>query len=208
MIAARPSIEQPIRFFTHSTVCADPRGRPRSGGNDGAGTAHSWISTSGPGPLRRICSPPYLAHGLFVSWSLSGLCRSANLPFLRAVKRLNERLAPLWRAISPGLPNPRGSEEIDGQFARRQIRLLKARLTLPPRSHQDRCSRPAAVWAPSSRASIPVLVSAVPVVERRSRIPIMPGFGRPRSIARPARSRASPDAVPHEAFSPSPRTLF
>jgi len=41
--------------------------------------------------------------------------RSADLPFLRAflraVKRLNERLAPLWRAISPGLPDPPGSEE-------------------------------------------------------------------------------------------------
>jgi hypothetical protein len=37
--------------------------------------------------------------------------RCADLPFLRAVKRLNERLTPLWRAISPGLPDPPGSEE-------------------------------------------------------------------------------------------------
>src|SRR5262249_1137690 len=32
-------------------------------------------------------------------------------PVLRAVKRLNKRLAPLWRAISPGRPDPAGSEE-------------------------------------------------------------------------------------------------
>jgi hypothetical protein len=37
--------------------------------------------------------------------------RIADLPFLQAVKRLNEWLAPLWRAISPGLPDPPGSEE-------------------------------------------------------------------------------------------------
>ena len=37
--------------------------------------------------------------------------RIADLPFLQAVKRLKEWLAPLWRAISPGLPDPPGSEE-------------------------------------------------------------------------------------------------
>src|SRR5262249_56391628 len=37
--------------------------------------------------------------------------RSADLPVLRGVKRLNARLAPLWRTISPGVPDAAGSPE-------------------------------------------------------------------------------------------------
>jgi hypothetical protein len=37
--------------------------------------------------------------------------RTGDLPFVRTVKRLNERLAPLWQAISPGLADPPGSQE-------------------------------------------------------------------------------------------------
>lgn len=37
--------------------------------------------------------------------------RNANLPALRVVKRMNQRLTSLWRAISPGLPDPAGSEQ-------------------------------------------------------------------------------------------------
>src|SRR5262249_650154 len=39
----------------HSPVCADPLGRPRRGGNDRPRTTHSWIGTSGPGSVRRVC---------------------------------------------------------------------------------------------------------------------------------------------------------
>jgi hypothetical protein len=41
--------------------------------------------------------------------------RSADLPVLRGVKRLNERLVPLWRSISPGLADAPGSEEEAGR---------------------------------------------------------------------------------------------
>jgi hypothetical protein len=45
--------------------------------------------------------------------------RNADLPFLRVVKRGNERLAFLWRAISPGIPDPPGSgQETDRNLGR------------------------------------------------------------------------------------------
>jgi hypothetical protein len=37
--------------------------------------------------------------------------RSADLPVLRWLKRINRRLAPLWRLISPGLMDVRGSDD-------------------------------------------------------------------------------------------------
>ena len=37
--------------------------------------------------------------------------RTGDLPVLRMLKRLNASLAPLWRAISPGLADPPGSQE-------------------------------------------------------------------------------------------------
>ena len=37
--------------------------------------------------------------------------RSADLPVLRSIKRINRRLAPLWRMISPGLMDVRGSDD-------------------------------------------------------------------------------------------------
>jgi hypothetical protein len=37
--------------------------------------------------------------------------RAAGLELLRVLKRVNERLAPLWRAISPGIPDPPGSDQ-------------------------------------------------------------------------------------------------
>jgi hypothetical protein len=37
--------------------------------------------------------------------------RNADLPGLRVLKRANRRLAPLWRAISPGVPDSSGSEQ-------------------------------------------------------------------------------------------------
>jgi len=45
--------------------------------------------------------------------------RSADLPVLRRVKRLNARLAPLWRTISPGVADAPGSpEEADRDLGR------------------------------------------------------------------------------------------
>jgi hypothetical protein len=37
--------------------------------------------------------------------------RNADLPLFRVLKRMNERLALLWRAISPGIPDPPGSDQ-------------------------------------------------------------------------------------------------
>jgi len=37
--------------------------------------------------------------------------RNAHLPLFRVLKRVNERLALLWRAISPGIPDPPGSDQ-------------------------------------------------------------------------------------------------
>jgi hypothetical protein len=37
--------------------------------------------------------------------------RDGDVALLRDLKRVNARLAPLWRAISPGIPDPAGSEQ-------------------------------------------------------------------------------------------------
>jgi hypothetical protein len=51
--------------------------------------------------------------------------RKADLAFLRAIKAANDRLAPFWRAISPGVPDPpRSQEEADRNLGRLLLTLI------------------------------------------------------------------------------------
>ena len=51
--------------------------------------------------------------------------RKGDLPFLRAIRNANERLAPFWRAISPGIPDPpRSQEEADRNLGRLLLTII------------------------------------------------------------------------------------